>query len=191
MAKKEQKSPESVVVSEKEPRAQEGEAAVSEYEVHALKVVKKYMWWSMGAGLIPVPFVDWAAVSGVQLKMVADVSKVYGVPFHKNRGKAIIGSLLGFLLPHGFACGLIGSWLKAIPLIGLLAGAPAMVAFCGAAEWALGKVFIQHFESGGTFLDFDPEEVREYFRAQFEEGRKMATTMGTHGPAEEKVETPA
>ncbi len=62
-----------------------------------------------------------------------------------------------------------------------------MVLFCGASTWALGKVFIQHFESGGTFLDFKPEEVKEYFKAQFVEGRKMATTMGPN----EKAEAPA
>jgi uncharacterized protein (DUF697 family) len=117
--------------------------------------------------------------------MVADVSKVYGIPFQENYGKAAIGSMVGFVLPHVMACGMIGSMLKAIPVVGALAGAPAMAIFCGAAEWALGKTFIQHFESGGTFLDFDPEEVREYFKAQFEEGRKMATTMG-----EPKAEAP-
>jgi uncharacterized protein (DUF697 family) len=152
---------------------------LTEEEQKAVKTVKNYMWWSGGASLIPVPFVDWAAVSGVQLKMVAEVSKVYGVPFQANRGKAVIGSLLGFLLPHGLACGLLSSWLKGIPLFGVLAGAPTMALFSGAAAWALGKVFIQHFESGGTFLDFNPEEVKEYFKAQFEEGRKMATGRGT------------
>jgi uncharacterized protein (DUF697 family) len=160
---------------------------VTENEEKALKTVRNYMWWSMGAGLTPVPFLDWAAVSGVQLKMLADISKIYGVPFQTNRGKAVIGSLVGFVLPHALACGLIGSWLKAIPVVGALAGAPAMVAFSGAAAWALGKVFIQHFESGGTFLDFNPEEVREYFNAQFEEGRKMAATMGTEPKAEVPV----
>ena len=135
------------------------------------------MWWSMGAGLIPVPFVDWAAVSGVQLKMLADLSKIYGVRFVENQGKAIIGSLTGFILPHAVACGMIGSALKAIPVLGVLAGGSAMAVFCGAYEWALGNVFIQHFESGGTFLTFDPEAVKEYFKAKFEEGRNVAGTM--------------
>ena len=58
-----------------------------------------------------------------------------------------------------------------------------MVLTSGASTWALGKVFIQHFESGGTFLDFNPEKVREYYKVQFEEGRKMA--------AGEKAEVPA
>ena len=161
---------------------------MSEKEQKAFKTVKTYMWWSMGAGLIPVPFVDWAVVSGVQLKMLADLSKIYGVPFQENRGKAVISSLAGFILPHATACGLIGSWLKAIPVIGALAGAPAMVVFCGAYAWALGNVFIQHFESGGTFLNLNPEGVREYFKAEFEEGGKMAMTMGTPEKAEEKAE---
>lgn len=160
---------------------------MSEEQPKALKTVKNYMWWSMGAGLIPVPFVDWAAVSGVQLKMVAEISKIYGVPFQESRGKAVIGSLVGFVLPHATAFGLIGGLLKAIPVVGALAGAPAMALFCGAYAWALGNVFIQHFESGGTFLNFNPEEVREYFKAQFEEGRKMATTMGTQEKAESPV----
>ena len=160
---------------------------MTENEQKALKTVKNYMWLSMGAGLTPIPLLDWAAVSGTQLKMVFEISKIYGVPFQANRGKAIIGSLFGFLLPHGMACGLIGSWLKAIPLVGVLAGAPAMVAFSGAAAFALGKVFIQHFESGGTFLDFNPDEVKEYFKAQFKEGGKIAATMGTKQKAEAPV----
>jgi hypothetical protein len=47
-------------------------------------------------------------------------------------------------------------------------------------------VFIQHFESGGTFLDFNPDEVKEYFKAQFEEGRKLATPIET----DKKVKVP-
>ncbi len=158
---------------------------MSENYEKSLKITKNYMWWSMGAGLIPVPLVDWAAVSGVQLKMLADISKVYGIPFHESRGKAVIGSLAGFVLPHAVACGWLGSVLKSIPVIGALAGAPAMAVFCGAYAWALGNVFIQHFESGGTFLNFDPEAVREHFRTQFDEGRRMATGMGpeTEAPA--------
>jgi uncharacterized protein (DUF697 family) len=171
------------VVAEKKAAPKE---IVTERELAGFKTVKKYMWISMGAGLIPVPFVDWAAVSGVQLKMIADLSKIYGIPFKESSGKAVIGSLAGFILPHSLACGFLGSTLKAIPVVGALAGAPAMAVFCGAYAWALGNVFIQHFESGGTFLNFDPEAVREYFKAQFEEGRKQATGMGT-GPKAQVV----
>jgi uncharacterized protein (DUF697 family) len=145
----------------------------------------------MGAGLIPVPWVDLAAVVSVQLKMLAEISKVYGVPFQESRGKAIISSLVGFVLPHAMAFGGIGSLLKAIPVVGTLAGAPAMAIFCGAYTWALGNVFIQHFESGGTFLNFNPEEVKEHFRARFEEGQKKAAGMKTEEKTEERAEEKA
>jgi uncharacterized protein (DUF697 family) len=130
----------------------------------------------MGAGLIPVPFVDLAAVSGLQLKMLYELSKIYGVSFERNRGKAVIGSLIGSVVPGALSFGAAGSALKAVPAVGALAGTPAMVLFCGASTWAVGKVFIQHFESGGTFLNFDPDQVRDYFKAQFEEAKKPDKT---------------
>ena len=136
------------------------------------------MWLSMGASLIPLPWVDLAAVGGVQLKMLAEISKIYAVPFEENRGKAIIASLVGFVLPHAFSYGLIGSLIKAIPGVGALAGPPVMALFCGAYAWALGNVFIRHFEFGGTFLNFDPELIKEHFREKFREGRNVAAAMG-------------
>lgn len=151
---------------------------MSEKEQIALKTVKHYMWWSMGAGLIPVPVMDLAAVAAVQLKMLAEISRIYNIPFEKSRVKAAIGSLIGCLVPGAVSYGAFGSLCKTLPIVGTLAGTTTMVAISGASAWALGKVFIQHFESGGTFLDFDPEKVKEYFKAQFEEGRNMTGTMG-------------
>jgi uncharacterized protein (DUF697 family) len=160
---------------------------LTEKEQHAHKTIKKYMWGAVGAAaLIPLPLLDFLAVSGLQLRMVASISKIYDVPFEANCGKAVIGSLVGSLVPGAVSCGAALSVLKATPLINVFGGA-AMALVSGATTWALGKVFIQHFESGGTFLDLNPDEVRDYFKAQFEEGRKMATTMKT----EEKTEAPA
>jgi uncharacterized protein (DUF697 family) len=148
---------------------------LTEKEQQALKTIKKYMWGAVGAAaLIPFILVDMLAVSAVQLKMVAAISKIYGVPFEANRGKAVIGSLVGSLVPSGVAEVAIVIW-KTTPLINLFGGA-AMALVTGASTWALGKVFIQHFESGGTFLDLNPHKVREYFKAQFEEGKNMAAT---------------
>jgi uncharacterized protein (DUF697 family) len=160
---------------------------VSENEQKALKTVKNYMWWSMGAGLIPFPFVDLVAVSGVQLKMLAEISKIYGVQFQESRGKAVIGSLIGSIVPGVISFGSVGSLLKAVPLVGALVGAPSMAAFCGASAWALGKVFIRHFESGGTILTLDPAAAKEHFKEQFAEGQKMASAMKTEEKAEAEV----
>jgi hypothetical protein len=34
------------------------------------------------------------------------------------------------------------------------------------ATWVIGKVFIKHFASGGTLLDFNAPDYREFIKAQ-------------------------
>jgi len=164
---------------------------MDERQKQATRVVDKYRWLSAGASLIPVPYLDWATVTGVQLKMLAELSNIYEVPYQKNAGKAAVTSMVGFILPHTMAFGFLGSLTKTIPVVGSLAGAPAMAVFAGAYSWALGNVFIQHFESGGTFLNFNPDEVKEYFKAKFEEGQTMAASPGTEENVKRKAGTPA
>ena len=53
--------------------------------------------------------------------------------------------------------------LKGLPVVGTALGIVAVPAFASGLTWAIGKVFVQHFASGGTFLDFDPDKVRAYF----------------------------
>lgn len=159
---------------------------MSEREQQAIKTVKNYMWISAGAGLIPVPWADLAAIAAVQMKLLAELSKIYGIPFKASIGKSAIASMAGFVLPHAISFGAIGCMLKFIPVVGTLPGAAWQGIFSSAYTWALGNVFIQHFESGGTFLNFDSEKVKEYFKAQFEEGRKMAANM----EKEEKINVP-
>lgn len=143
----------------------------------AIDLTTKYMWWTMGAGLIPIPFVDLIAVSGVQLKLVKDMADIYEVKFSENRGKTIVSALLGSVVPNSLSTGGVGSLLKMIPFVGPVVGGLSMSLFSGAATYAMGKVFIQHFETGGTFLDFNPDSVKEYFKAQFEKGQKVAEEM--------------
>ena len=137
-------------------------------------IVKKYMYWSMGAGLIPLPLVDIAAVTGVQLKMLADLSKHYGIAFSRNRAKEIVAALIGATLPGPIAGSALGSAVKMVPVAGPIIGGLSVPLLSGATTYAVGAVFIQHFESGGTFLNFDPTEVKEYFKQEFEKGKTAA-----------------
>lgn len=141
------------------------------------KLVKNYMWFSMGAGLIPVPFLDLATISGVQLKMLCDLSNEYNIPFSENKGKSIVTALLGSIVPNTLVGSSVGSLLKMIPVIGTVMGGISLSIFAGAATYAIGKVFIQHYETGGTLLDFNPAEMNEYFKTKFKEGQKVAEEM--------------
>jgi hypothetical protein len=48
-----------------------------------------------------------------------------------------------------------------------------MAVFGTASTYAVGSVFIQHFETGGTLLTFDAEKVRDFYAQQFREGRQV------------------
>jgi uncharacterized protein (DUF697 family) len=139
---------------------------VSDKTMQAEKTVKKYVYWSIGAGLIPVPLVDLAALTGIQLKMIADLAKEYGIKFSKDSGKALLSSLLGGSVTAKGGP-IAASAVKGVPLVGQAAGALTMPAVAGASTYAVGKVFIAHFESGGTLLDFDPDKMRAYYAQQF------------------------
>jgi uncharacterized protein (DUF697 family) len=68
--------------------------------------------------------------------------------------------------------GAVSSVIKVIPLVGSLAGLVSLPLVASSATYALGKVFIKHFESGGTLLNFDPESTKKYFQEQFAEAKK-------------------
>lgn len=143
----------------------------------AEKIVHDHLPWAMGAGLIPLPLIDLATITGIQLKMIAKISKVYGVPFAENRAKSIIASLLGSLGSSTIAAGTFGSIVKSIPGFGAWLGAATMPVASGAFTYAVGKVFIQNFESGGTFLSLDTSSAKAYFQDMVKEGKAVATDL--------------
>jgi len=88
--------------------------------------------------------------------------ETYDIPFQESRVKAVIASLLGFIVPETLACG-VGSAMKAMPGLGTVAGCLRWSSLGGCHLGARQSVY-PAFESGGPFLDFDPTPVKEYFQ---------------------------
>ncbi len=133
----------------------------------ASKLVNRFAIWSGVAALIPLPVVDVFAVGGLQLQMLRRISQIYEVPFFENRGKALIASLAGSMIPATSGIG-AASALKAVPFFGTIVAGFVMPVLSAGATYAIGKAFVQHFESGGTLLDFNPPDYREFVKAQKE-----------------------
>ncbi|MEJ2611881.1 MAG: YcjF family protein [Candidatus Thiodiazotropha sp.] len=141
----------------------------TERQREASNIISGYMGWSSGASLLPVPLVDIAAVTLIQIKMVSDLAKLYDVPFSGNVAKSIIAGLLGSLIPTGLVRG-TSSLLKAVPGIGSLLGMISAPAFTSASTYAIGRLFTRHFDTGGSLLDFDVKSKRDEFKKEFDEG---------------------
>jgi uncharacterized protein (DUF697 family) len=152
-----------------------------EKEEAASQLVDRFSVWSGAAGLIPVPLIDIAAVAGVQLQMLRKLSEIYEVPFSDNRGKSIIASIAGAIIPASTATTTamtFGSLIKGIPVIGTTVGALTMPVYAACATFVIGKVFMKHFSSGGTLLDFNPPDYREFIKFQ-QERFKRRSSSGT------------
>ncbi len=151
-------------------------AEAKERRARAAEVVKRLCLWSGAAGLIPVPFVDLAAVGGVQIEMLRRISKIYGVPFSENRGKALIAGFVGSMIPASSGIG-ASSLIKGIPGVGTIISALTMPTLSVGATYAIGMAFIQHFASGGTLLDFDPPDYHEFLKVETGKTGKRAATQ--------------
>ena len=142
----------------------------------ASNIINKHVIIVMGASLVPIPLFDLVVLSSMQIKMLYKLAKLYEVPFSKNIGKSSIVSLLGGVMPTSAAMTL-SSLAKAVPGLGTATGVITISILGGATTYAIGSVFMQHFESGGTLLDFDPKKMREYFSSKLEEGKGVAVNL--------------
>ena len=153
-----------------------------EREVKALTVVRRSATLSFVSGCVPLPYIDLAMISAAQLAMLAEIAAIYEIPFHREQAKALVSALMGSLVPQGLAAGVAGSAVKAIPIVGQAAGLVLMPGFAAAFAYALGKVFIDHFESGSTLLDLDPERLKTHFKAAFEAERGRSSDAPPEKP---------
>lgn len=153
----------------------------TEREEAASQLVDRFSLWSGAAGLIPVPLIDVIAVGGVQLQMLRKLSEIYGVPFTDNSGKSVIASVAGAVIPASTATTTamtFGSLIKGAPGFGSVIGALTMPVYSAGATYVIGKVFMKHFASGGTLLDFNPPDYREFIKTQQARFKRRATPAG-------------
>ena len=140
-------------------------------------IVRRNVLWSFAAGVLPLPLFDMLAVTGVQIKMLNELSVLYEVSFREDLAKKLLGSLLSGVVGIGVGTALGASFMKLIPGVGTALGIAAVPVIAGAFTIATGNVFVMHFESGGTLLDFDPRAMRTYFQQELEKAKESVTKM--------------
>lgn len=143
-------------------------------EAAARSTVKYYAAWSFGAGLVAIPVIELMLVVGVQVQMLRKLSDIYGVKFSEHVVRNVLMALLGGLAAETVGAGIALPLVRSIPGIGSLIGLLIVPAFAVASTCAVGEVFVQHFEKGGTFLDFKPSSVKDKFSRAYDAARAAA-----------------
>ena len=133
----------------------------------ASELISSATRWSAAASMVPVPYVDLLALGTVQGKLIYNICELYEQPYTKELVNGTVSVLLGTLLPVSATRVAIGSFAKLIPGYGSAVGTLSLAVFGSAATYALGRVFVRHFENGGSLINFSVDSIKEDLKREF------------------------
>jgi uncharacterized protein (DUF697 family) len=145
------------------------DTTVQENDVHseAAKIISSAVKWSAGWAAMPLPYVDLIGLAFVQVKMVRSLAKIYGVNQNDQALQGVIAALLGTIASTTISNALVGSSLKFLPSGGTIVGSVSLLVFGAASTYAIGKVFVRHFEGGGTVSSFSANATKDDLEKEF------------------------
>ena len=149
------------------------EAEVTQTRLSAQKIVTRWSRWSLVAGVVPLPFVDMAAITGVQVKMIYELCKKYEVDFEHKAAIAIASGVAGGAAVQTLAGVVAKQMVRFAPGVGQVFMFAVEPAISYVTTQAIGAAFISHFENDGRMHDFNPEKIKQYIAAQIEKRKQM------------------
>lgn len=147
-------------------------SGVASRRARADRVIKKHVIWSTGAGLIPIPVADLAAVTAVQVSMLEELAVTYGVQYSESVLKSFVTALTG-----GMAARLGASALKAIPGLGSVIGGVSMSVMSGAATYAVGQVARRQFDDSKDLARVDLGKAKQDYKEAYEQGKEYVSSL--------------
>jgi uncharacterized protein (DUF697 family) len=144
-------------------RVDETVGAKTAQRAGAMRIVHRYVAASAIAGLNPVPVLDVTVLGGIHVSLIRDLTNHYGAAFSDHAARNILIAIAATIIPGAIGTILGRKALRAIPFLVPGAGLVTMSAFSAAVSYGLGRIFINHFESGGTLDSFDLENLHRIF----------------------------
>jgi uncharacterized protein (DUF697 family) len=133
------------------------ETNLAKRQAQARSIVARHAAYSAVGGFLPLPVASVAGITTIIIRMVKMLSNLYGVPFERDRARAIIVGLVGGTVPTGFAAVTTSTLFFVVPsgaLMGLVVSSFTAIA----CTRSIGQIFIEHFESGATLHDLSIKE---------------------------------
>ncbi len=166
------KAEEAAKASEASAAEASEESAVLSASTHeADRVVRHAVYAAMGLGIVPIPLFNFAAVTAGNLIMARKLAGLYGVEFKEGVAKKIIASVVSSGAGT-LASPLVESLVSGIPLVGLPLTIGTKPALNGMTTYALGRMFITHFESDGTFVGANIDAMKKSFKNAYANSRE-------------------
>jgi uncharacterized protein (DUF697 family) len=145
--------------------------SASPHAAAAAAIVQEHAAFAMVATFVPVPLVEFAAVSAVHMKMIEELTREYGIDFRPQRARAVVTAIVSGSASYYLDSFIVGSLAKFIPGLGSAFAMLTLPSIAGGITYALGRTFIRHFENGGSLLDFDCGRMQPGFLQEIERSR--------------------
>lgn len=140
----------------------------------AENLIKNHVMAAGAMSVVPLPLVDVAAITVVQLRMIQKLAAMYGTSFSESRVRNTLAGLAGGVVGHGAGVITALSLAKAIPGLGWILGMVSLPVVVGASTYAIGRVYVRHFEEGGSIYDISVDSAKSYYNEQLEKGKRIA-----------------
>ncbi|MDA1310081.1 MAG: DUF697 domain-containing protein [Proteobacteria bacterium] len=138
----------------------------------AKRIISRYAAWSSAGGLIPLPYADIAAVSGIQVRMVMALADLYRAPFSRDMVKAGVASVVGGAAPHAISAGAVSLFFKSLPGVGTIVGMAGMAGLSNLSTRILGRLFARHFATGGALQQADLKALSRDYEEAVADGKE-------------------
>jgi uncharacterized protein (DUF697 family) len=126
--------------------------ATARRRARALRIVDRYVVYSAVGGIVPLPLVNVASITGLIVRMVKVLSDHYGVAFEKDRARAIVVGFVAGAMPSGLGS-VASSTLTYLMPHSALAGLAVSSVTAAACTRSIGRIFVEHFENGAALAD--------------------------------------
>ena len=123
--------------------------------IQAMRIVYRYMGISAGAALIPFAGVDVAALAGIHIALIKELCEHYDVDFTEHTARNVLIGVAASIVPGTIGSILGRKFLGMLPAANAVFGWTLMSAGSAAFSYSIGRLFIEHFEGGGTLLSLD------------------------------------
>ena len=118
----------------------------------ANSIVERHTAYAAVGGIIPVPIANVASITAVIVRMVKLLSDLYGIPFERDRARAIVVGLMGGAMPTGLGAVTTSTLFYVVPGSGLVGLAVSSIAAVACTR-SIGRIFVEHFETGSSLHD--------------------------------------
>jgi uncharacterized protein (DUF697 family) len=129
-----------------QPKSRAADPLAARRRALARRIVNRHKNYAAMGGLVPLPAANIASVTAVNLRMVKQLSELYGVPFQRDRTRSLIIALIAGAAPTGAGLAASSTLMWIIPG-GLVWGLGAAALTAGALTRGIGLVFVESFEA--------------------------------------------